>query len=226
MLSQIPLHPEWANQLSSQFEHQSMLQLESFLNKKKEQKAIIYPQHDLVFSAFNATPLSQVRVVILGQDPYHGAGQAHGLSFSVPEGCDIPPSLRNIFKELQTDLNCTLPPHGNLMQWAEQGVFLLNSVLTVEHGVAASHQKQGWEQFTDAVISVINTQCESVVFMLWGAYAQKKGRMIDAQKHLVLAAPHPSPLSSYRGFFGCQHFSKANAYLKQQGLPSIDWQIR
>ena len=225
-LSNIPLGPEWATHLSSEFDSQSMSKLQAFLNSKADQHAVIYPPQELIFSAFNVTPLSKVRVVILGQDPYHGAGQAHGLSFSVPLECRIPPSLNNILKELHTDLGCALPAHGNLTQWAEQGVFLLNSVLTVEHASAASHQKQGWEEFTDKVIALINDHCESVVFMLWGGYAQKKCQIIDDTKHLVLTAPHPSPLSSYRGFFGCQHFSKANAYLRDNGYARIDWHIK
>lgn len=225
-LTDIPLDSEWAQYLNVEFQTPAMFALQSFLNTQFGKGAVVYPPLESVFSAFNATPLSKVRVVILGQDPYHGEGQAHGLSFSVPKGESIPPSLRNIYKELQVDLNCSMPSHGNLMDWAEQGVFLLNSVLTVEQAVAGSHQKKGWEQFTDRVIKVINDQSNGVVFMLWGSYAQKKGRVIDESKHLVLSAPHPSPLSSYRGFFGCQHFSKANAYFIEQGRSSIDWQIR
>lgn len=225
-LSDISLDSEWAEHLNVELQSQHMLQLQAFLKKQLDQGVTVYPPLPLVFSAFNATPLNAVKVVILGQDPYHAEGQAHGLSFSVPKAEPIPPSLRNIFKELQTDLNCNMPDHGSLVDWAEQGVFLLNSVLTVEEALAGSHQKKGWEQFTDRVIKTINSQCDGVVFMLWGGYAQKKGRIIDESKHLVLSAPHPSPLSSYRGFFGCQHFSKANAYLLEQGRSSIDWQIR
>lgn len=225
-LSDIPLNPEWAELLNTEFNSPSMLLLEQFINEQLAQNVVIYPRLNDIFSAFNMTPLTKVKVVILGQDPYHGEGQAHGLSFSVPTHHAIPPSLRNIYKELQVDVNCTMPEHGNLSDWAEQGVFLLNTVLTVTHASAGSHQKRGWEVFTDTVISLINQQCDGVVFMLWGAHAQKKGRVIDASKHLVLSAPHPSPLSSYRGFFGCQHFSKANDYLHDSGRSGIDWQIR
>ncbi len=177
-----------------------------------------------MFNALNCTPLNQVKVVILGQDPYHGPGQAHGLSFSVPDGIKPPPSLVNIFKELKSDLNVH-NTSGNLSSWAKQGVLLLNSVLSVEQAQAASHQGRGWEQFTDRIIEVINAESDHVVFMLWGAYAQKKGRQIDAAKHLVLKAPHPSPLSAHRGFLGCQHFSKCNQYLQTQGRAGIDWQL-
>ena len=173
----------------------------------------------------NTTPLERVKVVILGQDPYHGPNQAHGLSFSVPPGIAVPPSLKNIYKELNTDVNCSIPNHGHLRSWAEQGVLLLNAVLTVRQGVAASHQGKGWERFTDAVINTVNDHQEQVVFLLWGSYAQKKGQMIDRNKHCVLEAPHPSPLSAHRGFFGCQHFSKANDYLRVAEKSPIDWQI-
>ncbi|WP_414828296.1 uracil-DNA glycosylase [Alteromonas sp. H39] len=186
----------------------------------------IYPAQEEVFSALKATPLEQVKVVILGQDPYHGPDQAHGLSFSVQPGVKIPPSLRNIYKELSTDIpGFTVPEHGNLTSWAKQGVLLLNTVLTVEQGKAHSHAKFGWETFTDAVIEAVNTTNDTVVFMLWGSHAQKKGRTLDRERHLVLEAPHPSPLSAHRGFFGCQHFSQANAYLQQHGKQPIDWQV-
>jgi uracil-DNA glycosylase len=180
-----------------------------------------------VFSAFDATPLSDIKVVILGQDPYHGEGQAHGLCFSVlPEVKKLPPSLKNIYKELVTDINgFTTPEHGYLQGWAEQGVFLLNTVLTVEQGQAHSHKHLGWEQFTDNVIAHINEHCQGVVFILWGAHAQKKGKSIDRQRHHVLAGPHPSPLSAHRGFFGCQHFSKTNELLIAQGAQPINWQV-
>jgi len=171
------------------------------------------------------TPLSKVRIVVLGQDPYHGPNQAHGLSFSVLPGMPIPPSLKNIYKELHDDLGLHIPSHGHLEKWASQGVLLLNSVLTVEQGLAGSHQGKGWERFTDKVIKVVNEQRSNVVFMLWGAYAQKKGQVINADKHLVLTAPHPSPLSAHRGYLGCQHFSKANEYLNSHSYDSIDWQI-
>lgn len=225
-LSQMMLEPEWLKALSAEFESIGIHKLECYLNEQKAAGKLVYPAQELIFSAFNYTPLSQVRVVILGQDPYHGEGQAHGLSFSVPEGQAVPPSLRNMYKELHSDLACEVPNHGNLQQWAQQGVFLLNSVLTVEHALAGSHQKQGWEDFTDKVITLINERRQAVVFMLWGSHAHKKGRFIDESKHLVLKSPHPSPLSSYRGFFGCKHFSQANQYLLSNSQMVIDWQIR
>ncbi|PIT13439.1 uracil-DNA glycosylase [Snodgrassella alvi] len=187
---------------------------------------VIYPPAQDVFNAFKATEFAQVKVVILGQDPYHGPQQAHGLSFSVRQGIAIPPSLVNIYKELADDIHgFHIPQHGYLQHWAEQGVLLLNTVLTVRAGQAHSHAELGWETFTDRVIAVLNAEREHVVFMLWGSHAQKKGAMIDRHKHLVLSAPHPSPLSAYRGFFGCKHFSKANAYLQEHGLTPIDWQL-
>ncbi|MCL4129418.1 UNVERIFIED_CONTAM: hypothetical protein GTU68_052714 [Idotea baltica] len=203
-----------------------MLELSKYLREQKVKGHVIYPDGDNIFSAFNTTPLDKVSVVILGQDPYHGPNQAHGLSFSVPIGEPIPPSLINIYKELKSDLNCQTPNHGNLTAWAEQGVLLLNSVLTVEHKKAASHQGKGWEEFTDQVVRILNEKKDHLVFLLWGAYAQRKGRVIDRSKHLVLEGPHPSPLSAYRGFFGCRHFSQANQYLQDHGRTTIDWQIR
>ncbi|MEE1676100.1 uracil-DNA glycosylase [Agarivorans aestuarii] len=187
---------------------------------------VIYPPESEVFAAFDSCPLEQVKVVILGQDPYHGAGQAHGLSFSVPEGVKIPPSLRNIYKELATDIEgFKIPEHGNLSAWAKQGVLLLNTVLTVEQAKAHSHAKYGWETFSNAVIAYISQHCSGVVFLLWGAHAQKKGKVIDKNKHLVLQSVHPSPLSAHRGFFGCGHFSQANQLLEQQGKTAINWQV-
>lgn len=224
-LSNIPLHFEWAEYLSQEFDTPIMQELEDFLATQQQAQKVIYPEQKSIFAAFNETPLSKVKVVILGQDPYHGQGQAHGLSFSVPKTVAIPPSLKNIYKELESDLACVIPTHGNLIGWARQGVLLLNSVLTVEHGLAGSHQQRGWEAFTDTAIAIINEQCEGVVFMLWGAYAHKKGDVIDQSKHLVLKAPHPSPLSCYRGFYGCRHFSQANNYLRAAGRDVIDWQI-
>jgi len=203
-----------------------MQELSLFLREEKAKGKVIYPSGSHIFAALDNTPLSMVRVVVLGQDPYHGPNQAHGLSFSVLPSVAIPPSLKNIYKELQSDLGFHLPAHGHLQSWADQGVLLLNSVLTVEQGRAASHQGRGWEGFTDEVIKVINEQCSHVVFLLWGAYAQKKGQAIDTNKHLVLKAPHPSPLSAHRGFLGCGHFSKANQYLLEQGYQAIDWQIK
>ena len=199
-----------------------MLALKAFLAQQKAAKKIIYPPGKRMFNALNTTPLEQVKVVILGQDPYHGPGQAHGLSFSVPEGIKPPPSLVNIFKEIKRDLGIE-NTQGDLSGWAKQGVLLLNSVLSVEQGQAASHQGQGWETFTDRIIALINERCEHVVFMLWGAYAQKKGRYIDSQKHLVLKAPHPSPLSAHRGFLGCGHFSACNTYLENRQKKPINW---
>lgn len=203
-----------------------MTVLREFLTTQKRNQTIIYPAAEEYFNALNTTPLGEVKVIILGQDPYHGADQAHGLSFSVRSDVTIPPSLKNIFKELQQDLGFERPfPHGNLMDWARQGVLLLNSVLTVTANQAASHKGKGWEQFTDRVIELVSQQRSSCVFLLWGAQAQKKSQLIDANNHLVLTAPHPSPLSAYRGFFGCQHFSRCNDYLLQTGQVVINWQI-
>ncbi len=220
------LDTQWLEYLCSEFEHDYFRSLLAFLRLERQSGKIIYPPEASVFKALNVTPLASVRVVILGQDPYHGPNQAHGLSFSVMPGLKVPPSLRNIYKELQLDLGCDVPEHGHLTAWAEQGVLLLNAVLSVEHAEAGSHQGKGWERFTDKVIEVINSECDNVVFMLWGAYAQKKGKMIDRDKHLVLSAPHPSPLSAHRGFFGCGHFSKANDYLLSKHKSAIDWQVR
>ncbi len=221
----VELHPQWLNHLSSEFEQDYMRSLSEFLRAEKARGKTIYPEGKNIFAALNTTPLDSVRVVILGQDPYHGPSQAHGLSFSVMPGVKIPPSLRNMYKELENDLACKIPEHGYLLDWATQGVLLLNAVLSVEQANAGSHQGKGWERFTDKVIEVINAQCKNVVFMLWGSYAQKKGNVIDRQRHLVLTAPHPSPLSAHRGFFGCGHFSKANEYLRAHNKPAIDWQI-
>ena len=221
----IMLDKQWLDHLQPEFDKSYMHELSSFLRQQKEAGHIIYPAGEQIFAALNATPLDKVKVVILGQDPYHGENQAHGLSFSVPVGLPIPPSLINIYKELQEDLNCKMPLHGNLTQWAEQGVLLLNSVLTVEHSKAASHKGKGWEEFTDQVIRVLDQNTQHVVFLLWGAYAQRKGRVIDRDRHLVLQTVHPSPLSAYRGFLGCQHFSQANSYLEKHKREPINWQI-
>ena len=221
----LKLNESWKAPLSQEFDQPYMQNLRGFLVEQNKKGKQIFPKPSEYFRALDLTPLDQVRVVILGQDPYHGDGQAHGLCFSVQPGVRIPPSLINIYKELQSDLGITPVSHGVLEHWAKQGVLLLNSVLTVERGNAASHQGQGWEQFTDAVIRQVNEKCEDVVFMLWGSYAQKKASFVDQSKHLVLKAPHPSPLSAHRGFLGCQHFSKANEYLKQQGRTPIDWQL-
>ncbi len=197
----------------------------SYLAAQKQAGKQIYPPHSKIFSGFNLTLPESVKVVILGQDPYHGAGQAHGLSFSVPRGVAIPPSLRNIYKELASDLGIVPAVHGHLGHWSKQGVLLLNSVLSVEAGRAASHRDIGWEPFTDRVVETIAKRTKPVVFMLWGRDAQRKGRAIDSIRHLVLKAPHPSPLSAYRGFLGCQHFSQANAFLQQSGQTPINWEL-
>lgn len=223
--TQIRIEESWKRRLLPQFQQPYMQQLRGFLQQEKALGKIIYPRGNDYFSAFNLTPFDKVKVVILGQDPYHGPNQAHGLCFSVQPGVALPPSLLNIFKELQRDLHIPMPNHGNLTHWAEQGVLLLNAVLTVEQGKANAHQGKGWEQFTDAVIRELNDHREGIVFMLWGSYAQKKGQFIDRKKHCVLQAPHPSPLSAHRGFLGCGHFSKANEYLQKRGLAPIDWAV-
>jgi uracil-DNA glycosylase len=216
---------DWLNAISGEFKKPYYRDLYNFV-KNEYNTAVIYPPADDIFNAFNFTPLSQVKVLILGQDPYHEQNQAHGLSFSVPESQkDIPPSLQNIYKELQSDCGCYIPNNGYLKKWAKQGVLLLNTVLTVRAHQANSHQGKGWEQFTDAVIQAVNAQDRPIVYMLWGNPAQRKIPMLTNPKHLVLKAPHPSPLSAYRGFFGCKHFSKANEFLEKNGLTPIDWQI-
>ncbi|HCW90743.1 MAG TPA: uracil-DNA glycosylase, partial [Marinobacter sp.] len=202
-----------------------MLALAEFLAAEEQAGKVLFPPSHLCFNALNSTPLDKVSVVILGQDPYHGPGQAHGLCFSVRPDVPPPPSLVNIFREIETDLGIRPPDHGCLQPWAEQGVLLLNSVLTVEQGNAGAHQNKGWETFTDRVIETINQHRGGVVFLLWGSYARKKGRIIDRNRHLVLEGPHPSPLSAYRGFFGCRHFSRANEWLEQQGRPTVDWRL-
>lgn len=219
----VQLEPGWKSRLEAQFDLPYMKELRSFL-RDRAKTATIYPPRGQWFSAFNVTPFDQVKVVILGQDPYHGPGQAHGMCFSVQPGVRIPPSLRNIYKELNSDLGIEPVKHGYLQSWAEQGVFLLNSVLTVEDGQAAAHQGKGWEQFTDVVIERLSAESENTVFLLWGAYAKKKGQIIDTQKHCVLTSAHPSPLS-VRGFTGCKHFSKANEYLQSRGRTPVDWQL-
>lgn len=225
-LNKIQLDESWKYNLAEFLLSPKMDALRDFLLQEKQQNKVIYPPSSLIFNALNTTPLNQVKVVIIGQDPYHGPNQAHGLSFSVQRGVALPPSLRNIFHELHTDLGVPIPKHGDLTHWAEQGVLLLNSVLTVEAGQPTSHQKQGWEDFTDHVIDVLNQQREHIVFILWGAYAQRKGQRIDPNKHLILKAAHPSPLAANRGgFFGCKVFSKSNNYLKQNGIEPIDWQL-
>ncbi|MAG68124.1 MULTISPECIES: uracil-DNA glycosylase [Pseudomonas] len=221
----IQLDDSWLSELQGEFEQPYMQQLRHFLQQEKAAGKTIFPPGPLVFNALNSTPLDQVRVVIIGQDPYHGPGQAHGLSFSVPPGVRTPPSLQNIFKEINRDLGLPIPPHGCLQSWAEQGVLLLNAVLTVEQAQAGSHAKRGWERFTSKVIDVINARREHCVFLLWGSYAQRKGEQIDRQRHCVLTSVHPSPLSAHRGFIGNGHFSAANKYLVEHGLSPIDWRL-
>jgi uracil-DNA glycosylase len=221
----IKLHPSWLEPLRAEFAQSYMADLKRFLLAERDKGKRIFPKAANWFRALDLTPLEEVRVVILGQDPYHGLGQAHGLCFSVPPEVQPPPSLVNIYKELESDLGIRPARHGFLEHWAKQGVLLLNSVLTVEMGRAASHRDRGWERFTDAVIREVNAREEPVVFMLWGSYAQKKAAFVGQSRHLVLKAPHPSPLSAHSGFFGCRHFSKANAFLKSRGMPPIDWAL-
>ncbi|MGD2128690.1 MAG: uracil-DNA glycosylase [Lysobacterales bacterium] len=220
---EIRLEDSWKNRLADEFAQPYMVGLRQFLLDRKRAGAVIYPPGPLIFNAMNTTPFDKVKVVILGQDPYHGPGQAHGLCFSVPEGVQPPPSLVNIYREIREDTGLEPPASGNLQGWAEQGVLLLNAVLTVERGRAGSHQGKGWERFTDRVVSELDGGREGLVFLLWGSYAIRKGEMIDRRRHLVLTAPHPSPLSAHRGFFGCRHFSKANAWLEQHGQEPIRW---
>lgn len=221
----IDLHPSWLAHLEAEFEQPYMKSLKAFLLAEKQQGKVIYPASNNIFNSFNSTPLEQVKVVILGQDPYHGPNQAHGLCFSVQPGVKSPPSLQNMFKELRRDLGIDVPGHGCLQSWANQGVLLLNATLTVEQAKAGSHQGRGWETFTDKAIQLVNEQCQGVVFLLWGSYAQKKAAFIDLQKHLVLKAPHPSPLSAHRGFIGCGHFSATNQYLLSVHKSPIDWRL-
>ncbi len=223
--STIKMDASWLDVLSDEFEQPYMQALKAFLYSEKQAGKTIYPAGKNWFNAFNTTPFDRVKVVILGQDPYHGPGQAHGLCFSVLPGVRFPPSLLNIFKEIHNDLGIPMPNQGCLQHWAEQGVLLMNATLTVTQAQAGAHQGKGWEQFTDRAIQQLNEQRQGLVFMLWGSYAQKKGQFIDDRKHLVLKAPHPSPLSAHRGFFGCGHFSKVNAYLEQNGFGAIDWQL-
>ena len=224
-MSMTDLQGKWQELLEPELEKDYMQQLSRFLQQQRQQGKVIYPSEKNTYAAFMQSPFEKIKVVILGQDPYHGAEQAHGLCFSVQPHVKVPPSLLNIYKELHTDLDLEIPFHGNLLPWAQQGVFLLNATLSVEKGKAGAHQGQGWEQFTDCAIQQLNEQRENLVFMLWGSHAQKKGAFIDDSKHLVLKAPHPSPLSSYRGFFGCQHFSKANKYLIEHNIAPIDWDL-
>lgn len=221
----VRLHEEWKSLLLPEFDQEYMKNLRKFLAAEMKAGKTVFPEGKNIFNALNSTPLSQVKVVILGQDPYHGAGQAHGLCFSVQKGVPPPPSLENIFKELKEDLGFIPPKHGELTKWAEQGVLLLNTCLTVEKGRPLSHQSRGWENFTDKIIQSLNAQERPLVFLLWGSPAQRKEVLINNPKHLILKAPHPSPLSSYRGFFGCKHFSKTNEFLKSTGQDIIDWNL-
>jgi len=216
---------DWQTPLRAALVTPETLELQGFLDAELAAGKTIFPPQDAWFRALQLTPLDKVRVVILGQDPYHGPGQAHGLCFSVPPGVRPPPSLVNIYKELGSDLGLPRPPHGFLEHWARQGVLLLNSVLTVEMAKAASHSKKGWEPFTDAIVARVNDKAEPVVFMLWGAYAHKKAANVDGRRHLLLKAAHPSPLSAHAGFLGCKHFSQCNAFLVSNGLPPIDWTL-
>ena len=221
-MKKVDIEPSWYNLLENEFEKKYFTNLRSFIKNEYSTK-VIFPPPKLIFNAFNLTPANKVKVIIIGQDPYHGEGQAHGLSFSVPTGIKIPPSLMNIYKELNTDVNKDIPSHGLLEDWARQGVLLLNSVLTVESGKANSHKNIGWEKFTENVISLISKKKESLVFLLWGNYAHKKENFIESNNHLILKSVHPSPLSAYNGFFGSKHFSKANNFLKKNNIKEIVW---
>ncbi len=221
--SSVKLDPGWMSHVGGEFDQPYMKALKDFLVQEKAAGHAVYPKGGDVFNALNVTPFDRVEVVILGQDPYHGPGQAHGLAFSVRAGIALPPSLVNIYKEIESEFGTAMPRRGDLTGWARQGVLLLNATLTVQAERAGSHQGRGWEQFTDAVIRALNDRGEPIVFMLWGAYAQKKGAFIDRNRHLVLQAPHPSPLSAHRGFLGCGHFKKANDYLAARGRRPIDW---
>ena len=221
----IQLHAEWLALLNDEFQQPYMRELREFLLQRKRAGIQVYPPGSQIFNALDSTPPDQIKVVILGQDPYHGPGQAHGLCFSVQPGVAIPPSLKNIYQELRDDIGFEIPRHGYLQTWAEQGVLLLNAALTVERGNAGAHQGKGWERFTDRVVEIVNNGERPVAFMLWGSHAQRKGQGINSQRHLVLKAPHPSPLSAHRGFFGCKHFSEANYWLQQQGLQPVDWSL-
>ena len=223
-MSNVQIEDSWKETLADEFKQPYFQSLATFLKKEKQAGKQIYPPGSLIFNAFNTTPFEEVKVVILGQDPYHNPGQAMGLSFSVPHGVRVPPSLKNIYKELQSDLGVTPPQHGDLTHWAEQGVFLLNAILTVEHRQAGSHKSIGWQDFTNAVIRTLSNERDGLVFMLWGGFARKKNILIDADRHLVLEAAHPSPLAG-GAYFGSQHFSQANTYLQKNGKTPIDWQL-
>lgn len=221
----VQIEPSWKEKLKAEFQKPYFENIVTHLKTEKQLKKIIYPPGSMIFNAFSATPFDKLKVLILGQDPYHGPGQAHGLCFSVPDNVMPPPSLVNIFKELSADIGLEKPIHGNLNKWAHEGVFLLNASLTVRLGEPMSHSKIGWSQFTDAVIKTIANEKQNVVFLLWGKFAQEKAAFIDSTKHLILKAAHPSPLSAHTGFFGCKHFSKANEYLIKNGIDPIDWKL-
>ena len=223
-MSSVQIEASWKTALRDQFEQPYFQALAAFLKKEKAAGKTIYPPGSLIFNAFNTTPFPEVKVVIIGQDPYHNPGEAMGLCFSVPKGVRVPPSLKNIYKELESDVGDTIPNHGDLTSWAQQGVFLLNAMLTVERNRPGSHQKIGWQDFTDAVIRKLSDGREHIVFMLWGGFARKKKELIDGSKHLILEAAHPSPLAG-GAFFGSQHFSKANAYLQEHGMGKVEWQV-
>lgn len=223
--TRVKLEPSWKERVGAYLDRPDMQALSEFLRNELRSGKTIYPPPRQIFAALEATPFDRVKVVILGQDPYHGPGQAHGLCFSVQPGVAVPPSLRNMYAELQRDLGFSPPRHGCLTRWAEQGVLLLNAVLTVEQGLANSHQGKGWEGFTDCVIDTLNRERDRLVFLLWGSYAQAKGKLIDGHRHCVLKAPHPSPLSAHRGFIGCGHFSAANEYLMRHGKNPVDWTL-
>jgi len=223
--SKILLHESWLNQLASQFNQPYFIALRKFLVEEKRKGKTIYPPGNLIFNAFNLCPFNEVKVVIIGQDPYHNVGQAHGLCFSVLEGVKVPPSLNNIYKELHTDVGIEIPDHGNLSNWAKQGVLMLNAMLTVEAHQPASHQKIGWQNLTDAAIKAVSEKHSNVVFLLWGSYAKKKSELIDESKHHVLKSPHPSPFSAHTGFFGNKHFSKTNTLLIKANKQPINWQV-
>ncbi len=223
--ARLKLEASWTAKVGDYFDRPEMQALGEFLRAEKQASKRIFPPGPEIFAALDATPFDAVKVVILGQDPYHGPGQAHGLCFSVRPGVPVPPSLQNVFAEIETDLGITRPDHGCLTPWAQRGVLLLNSVLTVQAGMAGSHQGKGWEGFTDRVVDELNRGREGLVFLLWGSYAQAKGKLIDTRRHCVLRAPHPSPLSAHRGFLGCRHFSKTNQYLVENGQAPIEWSL-
>lgn len=224
-MAEVRIHESWKKLLAEEFEEDYFAQIKSFIIQQKNQGKKVYPPGKEIFQAFDRTPFGNVKAVIIGQDPYHGQGQAHGLCFSVRKGVTIPPSLKNIYQEQKIDLGIDQPGHGELNHWADQGVLMLNAILTVNASEPASHRKAGWEQFTDAVIKKVSDEKHGIVFLLWGRFAQEKASLIDPLKHHILKAAHPSPFSAHNGFFGCKHFSKANSLLESEGLGAIDWQI-